>query len=111
MWIVRLALRRPYTFIVLAIVILILGSLAIVRTPTDIFPNIDIPVLTVVFNYGGPSHIDTWDLKPDAPAEFRGDFKPIDTNVSGTTAIQSNLRNACQLCGVTGVTRVFRHVW
>ena len=44
MWIVRLALRRPYTMAVLAILIFILGALAIVRTPTDIFPNIDIPV-------------------------------------------------------------------
>jgi hypothetical protein len=41
MWIVRLALRRPDTFVVLSILILILGGLAIVRTPTDIFPNID----------------------------------------------------------------------
>jgi multidrug efflux pump subunit AcrB len=40
MWIVRLALRRPYTFVVITILILIMGMLAIVRTPTDIFPNI-----------------------------------------------------------------------
>jgi len=55
MWLVRLALRRPYTFVVAAILILILGVLAIVRTPTDIFPNIDIPVVTVVWGYGGLS--------------------------------------------------------
>ena len=53
MWLVRLALRRPYTFVVAAILILILGVLAIVRTPTDIFPNIDIPVVSVVWGYGG----------------------------------------------------------
>ena len=46
MWIVRLALRRPYTFIVMAIVIMILGALSIIRTPKDIFPNINIPVVT-----------------------------------------------------------------
>src|SRR5580693_2982100 len=53
MWIVQLALRRPYTFIVLAIVILLLGVFTILRTPTDIFPNIKIPVVAVVWNYAG----------------------------------------------------------
>jgi multidrug efflux pump subunit AcrB len=48
MWIVRLALRRPYTFVVLALLLLIVGPLTILRTPTDIFPNIDIPVLSVI---------------------------------------------------------------
>ena len=46
--IVRLALRRPYTFVVLAILIVILGPLAAMRTPTDIFPDIKIPVIAVV---------------------------------------------------------------
>ena len=55
MWIVRVALRRPYTFVVLALLILGLGPFAILRTPTDIFPNIDIPVVTVIWNYGGLS--------------------------------------------------------
>ncbi len=53
MWIVRLALRRPYTFVVMAILILIMGGLAIVRTPTDIFPNINIPVVSIIWNYNG----------------------------------------------------------
>ncbi len=53
MWIVKTALSRPYTFIVLALVILILSPLVIMRTPTDIFPNIDIPVIAVVWNYTG----------------------------------------------------------
>jgi multidrug efflux pump subunit AcrB len=53
MWIVRLALRRPYTIMVLAILILIMGGLAIFRTPTDIFPNIDIPVISIIWNYNG----------------------------------------------------------
>jgi multidrug efflux pump subunit AcrB len=55
MWIVRLALRRPYTFVVFALLILILGVFSIETMPTDIFPNIDIPVVTVVWNYNGLS--------------------------------------------------------
>ena len=55
MWIVRLALARPYTFIVLALLILILAPVVILRTPTDIFPNIDIPVIAAAFNYIGLS--------------------------------------------------------
>ena len=55
MWIVRLALRRPYTFAVFALLILILGAYSILTMPTDIFPNIDIPVVTVVWNYTGLS--------------------------------------------------------
>jgi multidrug efflux pump subunit AcrB len=55
MWIVRLALRRPYTFVVFALLILILGAYSIVTMPTDIFPNIDIPVVTVVWQYTGLS--------------------------------------------------------
>jgi len=55
MWIVRLALRRPYTFLVLAIVITLFGVFAILRTPTDIFPNIKIPVVATVWRYAGLS--------------------------------------------------------
>jgi multidrug efflux pump subunit AcrB len=55
MWIVKLALRRPYTFVVLALLILVVGPLAILRTPTDIFPNIEIPVVSVIWTYGGLS--------------------------------------------------------
>ena len=51
--IVKLALRRPYTFIVMALLILIFGTTAALRTPTDIFPNINIPVVSVVFTYTG----------------------------------------------------------
>jgi multidrug efflux pump subunit AcrB len=51
--IVRLALRRPYTFIVMALLILIFGTTSALRTPTDIFPNINIPVISVVFSYTG----------------------------------------------------------
>jgi len=55
MWIVRLALRRPYTFVVLALLLLIMGPIVILRTPTDIFPNINIPVVSVLWNYSGLS--------------------------------------------------------
>src|SRR5271154_672716 len=53
MWIVALALRRPYTFVVMAIVIIVLFFVTVVRTPVDIFPNIDIPVVSVVWFYTG----------------------------------------------------------
>lgn len=55
MWIVALALRRPYTFVVMALLILILSPIVILRTPTDIFPEINIPVISVVWNYQGLS--------------------------------------------------------
>src|ERR1700733_644355 len=54
-WIVRVALERPYTFIILALLILIVGPLAAVETPTDIFPNIGVPVIGVAFQYAGLS--------------------------------------------------------
>src|ERR1700679_3012075 len=53
MWIVKIALSRPYTFIVLALLILILSPVVIMRTPTDIFPNINIPVIAVGWQYTG----------------------------------------------------------
>src|SRR5471032_2357579 len=53
--IVRIALERPYTFVVLALLILIVGPLAALRTPTDIFPNIGVPVIGVAFQYAGLS--------------------------------------------------------
>ena len=55
MWIVRLALNRPYTFIVLALLILIAAPVVILRTPTDIFPNINIPVVSIAWQYTGLS--------------------------------------------------------
>jgi CzcA family heavy metal efflux pump len=55
MWIVRLALRRPYTFVVLSLLLFIVGPVVMMRTPVDIFPNIDIPVVSVVWNYAGMS--------------------------------------------------------
>jgi CzcA family heavy metal efflux pump len=61
MWIVALALRRPYTFVVMAIVIIILFFVTVLRTPTDIFPDINIPVVSVVWSYIGMSPQDMAD--------------------------------------------------
>ncbi|MGD0568370.1 MAG: efflux RND transporter permease subunit [Candidatus Sulfotelmatobacter sp.] len=68
MWIVALALRRPYTFVVMAIVIIILFFVTIARTPVDIFPNIDIPVVSVVWSYTGMAPLDMAD-RIVAPSE------------------------------------------
>jgi len=62
LWIVRVALQRPYTFVVLAVFILIGGVLAALNTPTDIFPNIGVPVIGVEFGY---TEVPIADLKPD----------------------------------------------
>src|SRR6185436_12367344 len=53
MWIVQLALRRPYTFVVMALLILVLGGTSITQMRTDIFPEIDIPVVSVIWTYKG----------------------------------------------------------
>jgi multidrug efflux pump subunit AcrB len=74
MWIVKLALSRPYTFIVLALVILILSPVVILRTPTDIFPNIDIPVVAVGWTYTGLS-----------PEEMEGRITTVFERVLTTT--------------------------
>ena len=55
MWIVRLALRRTYTFVVVALLIAVLGAVSIYRMSTDIFPEIDIPVISIVWSYNGLS--------------------------------------------------------
>ena len=60
MWIVRLALRRPYTFVVVALLILVLGVVTVARAPVDIFPDVDIPVITVIWSFTG--------LSPDVSA-------------------------------------------
>ncbi|HEX8881598.1 MAG TPA: efflux RND transporter permease subunit [Candidatus Acidoferrum sp.] len=73
MWIVRVALDRPYTFIVLAILILVLSPVMILRTPTDIFPNINIPVIAVAWQYTGMN-----------PEELEGRL----TSVYDTTRVQ-----------------------
>src|SRR5689334_3461220 len=58
MWIVRIALKRPYTFIVFSLIILLISPLVILRTPTDIFPEINIPVVVVAWQYSGLSPLE-----------------------------------------------------
>jgi CzcA family heavy metal efflux pump len=97
MWIVRLALRRPYTFIVASILILILGVVSIVRTPVDIFPNIDIPVITVVWQYTG--------LSPDEMSTriiFNFE-RSLTTTVNNIEHIESQSLNG------VGLVKVFFH--
>ena len=53
MWLVRIALNRPYTFIVVALIIILMTPIVLQRTPTDVFPNIDIPVVSIIWNYTG----------------------------------------------------------
>src|SRR5204863_7567311 len=55
MWIVRLALRRPYTFVVASMLLLLLTPFVLLRTATDIFPAINIPVVNIIWGYTGPS--------------------------------------------------------
>src|SRR3984885_13648023 len=97
MWIVRLALRRPYTFVVMAMLIAIGGAYSIVRMPTDILPEIDIPVIAVVWQYGG--------LPPDEMEQrFTGNFeRALTTTVNGIEHIESQ-----SLYGVS-VTKIFFH--
>jgi multidrug efflux pump subunit AcrB len=74
MWIVKIALTRPYTFIVLALLILIVSPIVILRTPTDIFPSIDIPVVAVAWTYNGLS-----------PEEMEGRITTVYERVLTTT--------------------------
>src|SRR3989454_5343740 len=83
MWIVRLALRRPYTFVVLAMVILLIGVLTIRQMATDIYPAIDIPVVATIWTYTGLS-----------PQEMEGRIttqfeRAVTTTVSGIEHIES----------------------
>ncbi|MGD0678281.1 MAG: efflux RND transporter permease subunit [Polyangiaceae bacterium] len=97
MWIVRLALRRPYTFVVVAMLIAIAGVYAVLQMPTDILPEIDIPVIAVVWQYNG--------LPPDEMEQrFTGNFeRALTTTVNGIEHIESQ-----SLYGVS-VTKVFFH--
>ena len=97
MWIVRIALTRPYTFIVLALLLLILGPLAIVRTPKDIFPNINIPVVSVVWSYTGL-----------LPKEMAGRITSIYERALTTTVNDIEHIESQSLTGVS-VTKIFFH--
>ena len=96
-WLVRVALRRPYTFIVLALAIIIIGALAVLRTPTDIFPAIRVPVIGVAWSYNG--------LSPD---EMAGHVitpyeRVVMTTVDGIQHIESQ-----SLPGI-GIVKIYFH--
>ena len=84
MWIVRLALRRPYTIAVMALLILIMGILSIRAMLVDIFPTIDIPVVLVVWNYPGLSADDI-----EKRVVFL-DERAISSTVNGVSKIESS---------------------
>jgi CzcA family heavy metal efflux pump len=97
MWIVQLALRRPYTFVVMSMLIVVLGIFSITKMPTDMLPEVDIPVVAVVWQYGG--------LPPEEMEQrVTGYFERIlTTTVNGIEHIDSQ-----SLYGVS-VTKVFFH--
>src|SRR2546430_13398169 len=111
MWIVRLALRRPYTFLVLAILITLLGGFAISRTPTDIFPNIKIPVVATIWRYTGlsPEEMATrLVLQSERTAQtIVNDVEHTESqNLSGTSVVkyffQPNVNEELSFAQITG---------
>jgi multidrug efflux pump subunit AcrB len=97
MWIVRLALRRPYTFVVAAVLIAILGGVAIATTPVDIFPYIDIPVVSIVWQYNG---LTPEEMESRIVTNFE---RAITSNVVGIEHIESQSHQSI------AVVRVYFH--
>lgn len=97
MWIVKLALARPYTFAVMAVLIVILGMVSIVAMPTDIFPEIDIPVVSVIWAYSGMS---PEDLEKRVATSFE---RAITTTVNDVEHIET------QCIAGYSVTKVYFH--
>jgi multidrug efflux pump subunit AcrB len=95
MWIVRVALSRPYTFIVFALLILLASPLVILRTPTDIFPNIDIPVISAIWTYTGMN-----------PEEFEGRITSVYERVLTTTVNDIEHIESTTLNG-TNIVKIF----
>ena len=95
MWIVRLALRRPYTFVVAALVLLLLTPFVLLRTPTDIFPSINIPVVSIVWNYTG---LDAQEIEQRINYNQE---RSLTTTVNDIEHIESNAYNGI------GVIKVF----
>ena len=94
MWIVRVALNRPYTFIVLALLILLVSLVIIQRTPTDIFPNINIPVIAVAWQFTGLN-----------PEEMEGRFttgfeRVLTTTVDNIEHIESTTINGQSIINI-----------
>src|SRR5438132_8701717 len=97
MWIVRLALRRPYTFVVLALLITVLGILSILTMTVDVFPRINIPVVNVIWNYGGLS-----------PTEMQNRIVTVTERAFTTTVNGIEHLESVALRGVA-VTRLYFH--
>src|ERR1700730_13060489 len=97
MWIVRLALRRPYTFVVLALLIAVLGVVSVVTMTVDIFPAVNIPVVTVIWNYSGLS-----------PTEMQGRTVTISERAFTTTVSGIEHIESVSLRGVA-FTRLYFH--
>src|SRR5437870_8403198 len=95
MWIVRLALRRPYTFVVLALLIFVLGALSIETMSVDIFPAINIPVVNVIWSYTGL-----------APTEMEGRFVTVTERAFTTTVNVIEHLESVSLRGVA-ITRLY----
>ena len=95
MWIVRLALRKPYTFMVMAILILVMGAVSYLNMPEDIFPNIDIPVVSVIWAYGGLP-----------PQEMERRFITISERAMNTTVNDIEHQESQSFSGV-GAIKVF----
>src|SRR6267142_1645099 len=97
MWIVRLALRRPYTFVVMALLIVVLGVAAIMAMTVDIFPSINIPVVTVIWSYSGLS-----------PTEMQGRIVTVSERAFTTTVNGIEHIESVSLRGVA-ITRLYFH--
>ena len=97
MWIVKLALKRPYTFVVAAILILIGGLVSIKNTPVDIFPDINIPVISVIWTYSGMSAAE-FEHRLTMYSEFS-----LSANVKDVKSMES------QTIDGVGVIRLFFH--
>jgi multidrug efflux pump subunit AcrB len=104
MWIVRLALNRPFTFIVMAMLIAILGVMTVLSTPTDVFPYINIPVASVIWSYTG--------MSPDDMAKrvLLISERAMPTTVNSIEHIESTSYNGVGLIRVTcspGLTSIW----
>jgi multidrug efflux pump subunit AcrB len=95
MWIVRLALRRPYTFVVASLVLLLLTPFVLLRTPTDIFPSINIPVVSVIWMYNG---LNAQEIEQRMVLNCE---RPLTTTVNDIEHLESNSYNG------VGVIKVF----
>src|ERR1700743_2616314 len=94
MWIVRLALDRPYTFVVLALLILITTPLVVLRTPTDIFPNIDIPVISVGWTYTG---LNPEEMEGRITTVYETEITALDDTIEHIESITYNGSNVVKL--------------